>query len=372
MISATPSVSLWALSSHRPADFESLLEQYVTAYAFYGSGKVALRDGLETISTAGQNVLLPAYLPDAVAEPIVELGLEPRFYAITESLSPDVDDLRNRIDAETAAVISVNYFGFPQPGLETISSITSEYECYHIDDNAHSPLSVDDGTLLGTYGDIGITSLWKQLPIPNGALLYLNSDRLAMGYTPSEYEGVRDRLDTTDCRFLIKSIAFELFDRNARLRESIDTLVNGSGMGRVTAEPRNRYENGKSQMSNLAHRVFVDADPEFIRSSRQANFSAWQRVLESRPDVTPVFDTLPDGICPQVFPVRVTDPSEFMWELEQVGVDGAHTWPRLSASVMDNPAYDTSNTLSATTVVLPVHQHIDPTAIEAVGDDLTW
>ncbi|AHG02436.1 hypothetical protein HALLA_21255 (plasmid) [Halostagnicola larsenii XH-48] len=105
MISATPSLSLWALSSHRPADFESLLEQYVTAYAFYGSGKIALRDGLKTISTAGQNVLLPAYLPDAVAEPIVELGLEPRFYAITESLGPNVDDLRSRIDTETAAMI---------------------------------------------------------------------------------------------------------------------------------------------------------------------------------------------------------------------------------------------------------------------------
>lgn len=371
MISATPSLSLWALSSARPADFESLLEQYVTAYAFYGSGKVALRDGLETVSDAGQNVLLPAYLPDAVAEPIVELGLEPRFYAITETLGPDVDDLRDRIDSDTAAVVSVNYFGFPQPGLETISSITSEYGCYHVDDNAHSPLSMDGDTLLGTVGDIGITSLWKQLPVPNGALLYLNTDRLAASYTPSRYEGVRDRFDATDCRFLLKSIAFELFDRNARLRESIDTLVSGSGVGRVTASPRERYENGKSQLSNLSHRVFVDADPDSIRANRRANFSAWQRILETRSDVVPVFDTLPDGICPQVFPIRAAAPTRLLRELERVGVDGAHTWPRLSASVENDPTYETSRRLSESTIVLPVHQHIDPTAIEAVGDDLS-
>ncbi len=370
MISATPSLSVWSLSSHRPADFESLLEQYTTEYAFYGAGKVALRDGLETISTASQNVLLPAYLPDAVAEPIVEIGLEPRFYAVTESLGPDVSDLRERIDSETAAILSVNYFGFPQPGLETIATVADEYNCYHVDDNAHSPLSMDEGTLLGTYGDIGITSLWKQLPVPNGAVLYLNDETIVDEYAPSAYEGVRDHIDVSDCQFLLKSVAFELFDRNARVRESIDTLVSGSGLGRVTASPRNRYESEKSQMSKLTHRVFADADPESIRSKRRENFNAWNRALDSRADTVPVFDSMPKGVCPQVFPVRAMDPSGFIRQLEQLGVDGAHTWPRLSESVRDNPAYETSNALSRSTVVLPVHQHIETAAIEAVGDGL--
>ncbi|GAB7017229.1 DegT/DnrJ/EryC1/StrS family aminotransferase [Halostagnicola bangensis] len=370
MISATPSLSVWSLSSHHPADFESLIEQFATEYAFYGAGKVALRDGLETISVASQNVLIPAYLPDAVAEPIVEIGLEPRFYAVTESLHPNVSDIRNRIDSDTAAIVSVNYFGFPQPGLETIAELTDEYDCYHVDDNAHSPLSMHDGTLLGTDGDIGITSLWKQFPVPNGAVLYLNDTAIVDDYAPSAYEGVREHLDVSDCQFLLKSIAFELFDRNTRVRESIDTLISGSGLGRVTASPRNRYENEKSQMSKLTHRVFADADPESIRSNRRENFRTWNEVLDSRSDVVPIFDSMPEGVCPQVFPVRTADSSEFIRQLEQLGVDGANTWPRLSESVRDNPAYETSNLLSRSTVVLPVHQHIESSAIEAVGDAL--
>jgi len=99
---------------------------------------------------------------------LFDLGLEARYYRIQRNLAPDFADIERRIDDETVAVMSVNYFGFPQPGLAEFMSLVDEYECYHIDDNAHSPLSVDNGTLPGTRGDLGVTSLWKLLPIPDG------------------------------------------------------------------------------------------------------------------------------------------------------------------------------------------------------------
>lgn len=113
-------------------------------------------------------------------------GLEVRYYALEADLSPAFSDLESRIDADTVAVLSINYFGFPQPGFGDVTSLAADYGCYHVDDNAHSVLSVHDGELLGTRGHLGITSLRKLLPVPDGGLLYADpevTDRLESAQT---------------------------------------------------------------------------------------------------------------------------------------------------------------------------------------------
>ncbi|MFP8952651.1 DegT/DnrJ/EryC1/StrS family aminotransferase [Natrialbaceae archaeon A-arb3/5] len=370
MINGTPSLFVSSLSGQHLAGIESFVEPYAREYAYYGSGKVALRDGLAGLVEPGQNVLIPAYLPDAVVEPVIDLGLEARYYRIRSTLSPDFVDLERRLDEETAAVVSVNYFGFPQPGLGTLSELVAEYGCYHVDDNAHAPLSVDDETLLGTRGHLGITSLWKLLPIPDGAILYCNDDDVIDQYEPSQFAGVRDGLDAADCRFIAKSFVDDLFDANGTVRQSIDALLAGRGSSPSVGGPRERYERRKSSMSKLSLRVVEDADPDAIRTARRENYRIWRRLLEPRADLELLYESLPDGICPQVFPVRAERPQEFLAELDHCGVGGAHTWPRLSATVRESPEYDTATRLSEEIVTLPVHQHIDPETIEAVGPEL--
>ncbi|ELY48574.1 DegT/DnrJ/EryC1/StrS family aminotransferase [Natronolimnohabitans innermongolicus] len=364
MISESPSLVAWSLSEPEPTGIESFLERYAAHVTFYGSGKAALYDGLAGFVEPDSNVLLPAYLPDAVAEPFHELGLEPRYYRLQSDLSPDLADVERRLDDETAAAVSVDYFGFPQPGFDSFSALVSEYDCYLIDDNAHAPLSVADGMLLGTRGDLGVTSLWKLLPIPDGAILYCNDETVAERFEPSSIAGVRDQLGTTDCRFALKSFVAELLDRNATLRQSVDELV--AGRGPSVPDPRARYESGKTQMSKLSAYVIEDADPTAIRDARRENYRTWLAILEDCPDVDACYDSLPAGICPQVVPVRANDPQRFLADLEDCGV-GAHTWPRLSETVVADPGYEVTKRLAREIVVLPVHQHIEPSSIESVG-----
>lgn len=372
MISEHPSFSARLLSKPQPSSITSLLERFSADFSFYGSGKAALSDGLAGLADPGENVLVPAYLPDAVVEPLFDLGLEARYYRLQRNLAPDLADIERRLDDETVAVMSVNYFGFPQPGLAEFMSFVDEYECYHIDDNAHSPLSVDNGTLLGTRGDLGVTSLWKLLPIPDGAVLYCNDDAVAERLDPSSFAGVREQFGTDDFLFVLKSIITSLLETNERIRRSVDDFVASRGPSISVPSPSARYEAGKTPMSKLSAYVVEHTDPRMIRDARRENYLAWQRIVEPRSDVEVLYESLPEGICPQVFPLRTSVPQRMLEDLERCGVDGAHTWPRLASTVFENPEYDRATTLSREVLVLPVHQHIAPSTIEDVGDRLPW
>ncbi|NGM71542.1 DegT/DnrJ/EryC1/StrS aminotransferase family protein [Natronolimnobius sp. AArcel1] len=370
MISAGPSLSIRSLSRHHsgPTGVESFLEEYAAAYTFYGAGKVALRDGLAGLVEPGQNVLLPAYLPDAVVEPFQELGLEPRYYRVEPSFAPDLADVEQRIDANTAAVMSVNYFGFPQPGLEELQQLIEDYNCYHIDDNAHAPLSIDNGTLLGTRGHIGITSLWKLLPVPNGAVLFHNDAETIENFQPSPIAGVRESVDVSDCQFIVKSVIQNLLDGNGMIRESLDSMFAlDDDETPAVGGPHKRYEDGKRMMSRLTEHILEESNPDEIRNRRRTNYRTWQRLLNDRDDLEFVYDSLPHGICPQALPVRAEEPKKLMAALQRCGAGGAYNWPRLSTTVLENPTYETATRLSKEIVALPVHQHVDASTIEAVA-----
>ncbi|MFC7213107.1 DegT/DnrJ/EryC1/StrS family aminotransferase [Saliphagus sp. GCM10025334] len=348
----------------------SYLERHADEMAYYGSSKAALRDGLATLlakdEEAATNVLLPAYLPDAVVEPIRELGLEPRHYAITESLAPNRRDFESRIDGRTLAVVSVNYFGFPQPEFDVIETLVDEYDCYHVEDNAHGPLSLDRGRLLGTRGDVGVTSLWKLLAIPNGAALYLSDPNVSARFEPSTLAGVEGRVRQADLAFVCKSLATDALDRSGTIRDAVTGFVATNRSTEEIPDPNQRYEASKRRLSRLSASVIAGSNPDEIRSRRRENYRAWTSLFANRPDVDPLFETLPPGVCPQVFPVRTDRPERLRRLLESHGVDGVHTWPRLSRSVLENPAYETAHRLSETVVLLPVHQHVDLDAIRAV------
>ncbi|SEP73069.1 DegT/DnrJ/EryC1/StrS family aminotransferase [Natrinema salaciae] len=371
MISATPSVFDTSFS-RSGTGIDAFVDRHApdVRTTYYGAGKVALRDGLAGVVDAGGNVIVPSYLSPAVVEPLYELGLESRFYAIDESLAPDFADLEDRIDDDTVAIMSVNYFGFPQPGLERLAALTDEYDCYHIDDNAHSPLSVHDGTLLGTHGDLGITTLRKLLPVPDGALLYCADEELRERFVPSSLAGRSDRVAATDCRFVVTSLAESVLETSQSLHQSVEALLDDGPDDSWSVDPVGRYEAAKTPMSKISGIVVDAADLVGIRTARRENFRAWRRVLDSRDDLSPFYEALPAGISPYEFPVRASEPAAFLAELEDCGVVGAHTWPILRESVRESDAYETAIRYSQEVVGLPVHQGIDPSSIEAVGDRL--
>jgi perosamine synthetase len=63
----------------------------------------------------GDNVLVPSYHCSSLVDPILRYGSEAKFYDINVDLAPNFDDIKEKIDRKTRAILAIHYFGFPQP-----------------------------------------------------------------------------------------------------------------------------------------------------------------------------------------------------------------------------------------------------------------
>ena len=119
-------------------------------------------------------VLVPSYNCGAELDAVLKVPATARFYRVDGSARVDFDDLRQAIDARTRAVLVTHYFGLPQPDLAAIVELCREHDLFLIEDCAHALYSTHVGRSLGTFGDAGIFSLWKTLPLPNGGAVLAN------------------------------------------------------------------------------------------------------------------------------------------------------------------------------------------------------
>jgi hypothetical protein len=335
-------------------------------YAFYGYGKLAVRDGLDLLSAerpGATNVVLPAYLPHGIIESFRDAGLEPRYYRCDRRLRPNLEDIERLLDEGSLAVMLTHYFGHPQPpeDVERMRTLCEQYDAFLIDDNAHAPLSTSEGRLLGTLGDIGITSLRKMLPIPNGAMLFVPNETL-----PKERltrSGVRDRYTLDDYRYCTRSLGRSVsgypvaqealstvrWIRISGRRVAVDHKVADGG-----EDPREIYEDAKEPMSRLARRVFDRTDPHRVIAARRANYRIWDRAIRDIDGVEAVFSKLPDGVCPQYYTVFADDPKSLG---PLAGISAP--WPPLPREIRDNAEFETENYLATHLYTLPVHQELN-------------
>lgn len=384
----------------RPA--ESVLDVVAGApverVAHYGFGKAALRDGLAARGyDRGSAVVLPALVPDGVVEPIRELGLEPRFYDVeigdrgTTDLAPAPGALEAAVGPDAAALLGVHYFGFPNPGFEALAELADANGLDLVSDDAHGPLSRVDGRLLGTRGTFGVTSLHKLLPVPDGAVLYLNDGgerRDAYERARSAYAGVAEGYRREEVTFVARSLAMGLRDRSPAAATALRRLgsirqpgpgrssrsdgvgepgpaggPNAAGGVRITAErdPTATYRRAKRPMSRVSARVCARVDARAVVSGRRSTFRTWIDHLDSVPGVEPVYRRLREGVCPQACPV-LAESAERAREVTDA-LPGTHTWPTLPAAVADTSAFPGAVAVAARLVPLPCHRAVDGAAV---------
>lgn len=149
---------------------------------YFSYGRHALAAALQCAGVQkGDRVLLPGFICRDVLSSLHAAGAQPVYYAVDEALH-----LADAPDAlpEAKAIIAVNYFGFPQ-NLAPFQSYCRRTGAILIEDNAHGLFSRDEkGNFLGTRGDIGVFSLRKTIPLPDGAALAVNNEALMLKVMP--------------------------------------------------------------------------------------------------------------------------------------------------------------------------------------------
>ena len=255
-------------------------------------------------SSCAKTVLLPAYVAEGVIQPFRASGFKIVFYRLQPDLHPDVDDVAALLQqaGAQAVMVLIHYFGFSARS-EALSSVLSRHDAIVVDDLAHAPFTVVDGSLLGEGADLVLYSLNKFLPVVDGAILLSRRadidvaiDEAALPELPNGAQAAyRDHLQA----------AAELAACNdpAQARQALQVLqVLGATYERYYAvingdlSPHCQSAASRQAEASFPYRQLIE--------QRQANSRILYLGLKSDA-FTLVYPTLPAGVVPFCVPARV-------------------------------------------------------------------
>jgi dTDP-4-amino-4,6-dideoxygalactose transaminase len=267
--------------------------------------------------SSGDEVLLPAYVGwstregSGVFDPVQEMGVRFRFYAMTDQLAIDIDDLNAKLAVgRPRLLLLIHYFGFPDSNIVKAVAMARKRGALILEDEAHALYSDWIGGVCGRFGDAAILSLHKMLPFQSGGLLVLNSS----------------------------------------LDEAIVALLKHSPLQR----PLEQHP--------------MDYDLWEIAASRRVNAGRLQELLPRlRGKADPLYSTLPDGVVPQTLPVIITGRSrdEVYFELNARGYGVVTLYHTLVGQIRQSE-FPVSHWLARRILNLPVHQDVRPDQLESL------
>jgi len=270
---------------------------------YYSLARHALLEALRLLTIMpGDKILIPSFMCREFLAPINISGAIPVYY--------DSDDLLQPISFPMVeapkAVIAVNYFGFAQ-NLAPFRDYCKKTGAILIEDNAHGFLSCDeDGILLGCRGDIGIFSLRKTFPLPDGAALLLNSNTF------------KDRLEKQlPCRseplpasFLVKRQLRTIQNMTGvpvrNLGEELVRIVRKLKTGHAVPLSMPEAEKeipGPPTVHCESLRILEKYDVAAETKRRRELFEQFSNLL-SKMDIKPVFNSLHAGCAPYGYVFR--------------------------------------------------------------------
>ena len=115
------------------------------------------------------NVLCSSLTFVADANCIKYVGAKPKFIDITSNLNwnMSVNDIQKKITKNTRAIIMTHYAGYPCE-ISKIKKIAKQNKLILIEDACHTIFSKFKNNFLGTYGDLGVFSLYGNKNITTG------------------------------------------------------------------------------------------------------------------------------------------------------------------------------------------------------------
>lgn len=296
----------------------------------FGYGRAALYEGLRVLGIKdGETVLVPDYICNVVVAPMHALNIKIRFYPVDANLKPQWQAIEKAIDGNTKALVVVNYCGFPND-LVMAECFCKKHNIYLIEDNAHGFLSADNEKPLGSYGDIGIFSFRKILPIPNGAGLLINNKSLHL--LPPQIKYLRKKNRTL--RFIAKNffISFkEAFGVGSLKEEDFEV----SRLRDVLEEYN--LEKYFVKFSRLSEFIIEHIDFKGIMAQRRDSYMGWLNYFAKKNIVglKVIFPTLHDNCVPFSFPLLVNNQKEFIVNMLHKGID-CYPWPYLPKASQEN------------------------------------
>ena len=338
------------------------------------SARHAIWNALKALKLApDENILMPSYCCGSEVLPLRNYPAASKVYRVRKTMEIDVDHLLRTIDSKTRAVFVIHYIGFPQK-LEEVLKICRERGLYLIEDCAHALYSRSDGRWLGTLGDIGIFSMRKTIPLPDGGAILINNpsirlDERLVRPPIDAYFGKAKHLVSMFLRSKLAGWDFEnlrfvkgTIERVKRYRKrytgNLDFTMGRDSFDLATAD---------YTISPLTEALLRRIDGEEVARRRRANFQWLLDRLGDEPDFQPVWTTLPPGVCPMFFPVLVPDSSAYMKAMQANGIQAIPFWSDDEES-LPRDVFEETYVLKRSVLAIPLHQDIGSRQLGKIAD----
>lgn len=358
-IPASPVLHLSNLIRNSTNEFERWLPEGYKV--FLSSGRSAIYQALKAFGIPqGSTALLPSYLCASVIDPFLVYGCRIEFYRISTELSPDIYEIEKRlVRGDVKVLLVIHYFGFPAQNFSEILELCKNYSVKVIEDCAHALFSKTNGLLLGSLGDAGIFSLRKTLPVPEGGIFVLNNRQGQV--VDLNVQGWLHRDGVKLLREIFYSFEYQIGFSLRTYLLSFDCLKNKAH--EIDRLALGRFDKRIGKLSRCILRSF---DVESILTKRRQNYNyLLSKLTLLRKIGTPLFDELPEGVCPNSFPILVERRDEIRRRLYRNGIALRAFWDVLPGQLPLDRFHE-AKFLRDNILVLPVHQEISEKGLDIV------
>lgn len=355
-----------------------------------GAVFLAAKRFAEACSCGGSHsAAVPAYHCGSEIEALVRAGFEPRFYRVRPDLAVDPESYR---EAAAGACIEyvISYFGLP-PLVEGSWPADEEGKGVRprpvIEDAAHALFSrYDDEAPIGSKGDAGIFSVRKSLGVVDGGALVMRGSA-GFGASSSAASPTGGTL-VARLRSVVSQSALYLAGGEgllaapaARLLSAFSKTEQAAAVGELEeavygfgeapeggwALPERVLRAAASRASLLTYFVLAGQWPEAVAAARRANYTRllWEYGLAEF--VPPVLRELPSQTTPLFLVVESDDRDSAVASFYEAGIRVLEVWPvahRLTEERFDKELRPLRNRF----IALPVHQALEASALERVGE----
>ena len=161
-------------------EFEHEIANYIgSSYSVaFNSGTSALHAALLAHGITQDEVIVPSFTFVATANAVVLAGAKPIFAEIEqESFGLDIEDVKEKINNKTKAIIPVHYGGGVCKDIKALKDIASDKKLILIEDAAESLGAKIDNKMVGSFGDSAMFSFCqnKIITAGEGGLVVTNS-----------------------------------------------------------------------------------------------------------------------------------------------------------------------------------------------------
>jgi len=166
------------------AEFEENFAQYNNAkHAIaVSSGSASLDVTLRHFKLNGREVIVPTNTFIATPNGVIFAGGKPVFADMNaQTLGIDVEDVKRKVNSNTAGVIVVHIAGLVCPQIHELKEFCQQKGLFLIEDCAHAHGAMLDGKKAGTFGDAGCFSFYptKVMTACEGGMIITDDDELA-------------------------------------------------------------------------------------------------------------------------------------------------------------------------------------------------